>query len=277
MSRINLDTQTIQKINYEIQGLDATLTKTYIPGLQASVNNCHANVQNTDIKALLAQIDSQLNSVNAELATNLTNLEEFLSSQVVNYQAASDIALQDINNALSQMQQFAVLKGTAVTAAGAATGNNPSSPGGDVNGTVTPGDTSTTPGATGNTADGELNAGHVLGSAAVGATIGGFVGGPAGAAIGAVAGGAIPAIDNAIQAKADTPKENDNSIYGAMGTGALAGAAVGAVAGGPVGAAIGAGIGAAVPVVVDLGGKVIQGAGWLLNQAGSAIEGWFQW
>ena len=75
----------------------------------------------------------------------------------------------------------------------------------------------------------------------------------------------------------NTGKENDNSIYGAMGASALGGAAVGGIVAGPVGAAVGAVVGAAAPVAVDLAGKVVQGAGWCLEKVGGWAEGLFQW
>ena len=107
MSVINLNTQQIQSLNTEISALDQTLLQSYLPSLDQELSAIRANVQNAEINSLLGTIAEQFNSVKATLSTELPKLEEFLDSQMKEYDTSEEEALAALEAVVAKMQSLA--------------------------------------------------------------------------------------------------------------------------------------------------------------------------
>ncbi len=125
MSVINLNTQQIQSLNTEISALDQTLLQSYLPSLDQELSAIRANVQNAEINSLLGTIAEQFNSVKATLSTELPKLEEFLDSQMKEYDTSEEEALAALEAVVAKMQSLA--DGNASSTSSAASSSNKSS------------------------------------------------------------------------------------------------------------------------------------------------------
>lgn len=125
MSVINLNTQQIQSLNTEISALDQTLLQSYLPSLDQELSAIRANVQNAEINSLLGTIAEQFNSVKATLSTELPKLEEFLDSQMKEYDTSEEEALAALEAVVAKMQSLA--DGNASSTSSATASSNRSS------------------------------------------------------------------------------------------------------------------------------------------------------
>lgn len=106
MLYIDLDGNTVKSIHSDIESNDNLLINNYFKSVDNILSEISSNIKSTYLIGILNQMKAETNNICDSLKINLENLEDFLRTQMAQYENINAEAADNLKTILAQMDDL---------------------------------------------------------------------------------------------------------------------------------------------------------------------------